>query len=60
MNNFEYMRTLTKDELVKFLMEDMSEIFNEITDELCNYWREDEAQTAEFEMWEEWLSEEHK
>lgn len=60
MNNFEYMRTLTKDELVKFLMEDMSEIFNEITDELCNYWREDEAQTAELEMWEEWLSEEHK
>lgn len=60
MNNFEYMRTLTKDELVKFLMEDMSEIFNEITDELCSYWREDEAQTAELEMWEEWLSEEHK
>ncbi len=60
MNNFEYMRTLTKDELVKFLMEDVSEVFDEITDEMINYWREDEAQSAELEMWEEWLSEEHK
>lgn len=60
MNNFEYIKTLSKDEMVKFLMEDVSEVFDEITDEMINYWREDEAQSAELEMWEEWLSEEHK
>lgn len=60
MNNFEYIKTLSKDEMIKFLMEDVSEVFDEITDEMINYWREDEAQSAELEMWEEWLSEEHK
>lgn len=60
MNNFEYIKTLSKDEMVKFLMEDVSEVFDEITDEMINYWREDEAQSAELEMWEEWLSEERK
>ncbi len=60
MNNFEYIKTLSKDEMIRFLMEDVSEVFDEITDEMINYWREDEAQSAELEMWEEWLSEERK
>ena len=60
MNNFEYMKTLSKDEMAEFIVGAMSEVFNEITDEMINYWREDEAQSAGLEMCEEWLSEEHK
>ena len=60
MNNFEYIKTLSKDEMARFIMKDMFEVFNEITDEMCNCWREDEAQSAGLEMCEEWLSEEDK
>ena len=60
MNNFEYIKTLSKDEMTEFIMESMSEAFNIITDEMWNCWREDEAQSAGLEMCEEWLSEEHK
>ena len=60
MNNFEYIKTLSKDEMVGFIMKDMFEAFNVITYEMCNCWREDEAQSAGLEMWKEWLSAEHK
>lgn len=60
MNNFEYIKTLSKDEMVGFIMKDMFEVFNEITDEMINYWREDEAQATGLDMWKEWLSAEHK
>ena len=58
MNNFEYMKTLSKDEMAEFIMESMSEAFNIITDEMCNCWREEEA--TGLDMWKEWLSAEHK
>ena len=60
MNNFEYIKTLSKDEMVGFIMKDMFEVFNEITDEMINYWREDEAQATGLDMWREWLDKEHK
>ena len=60
MNNFEYIKTLSKDEMTEFIMESMSEAFNIITDEMCNCWREDEAQVTGLAMWKEWLSAEHK
>lgn len=57
MNNFEYMKTLSKDEMAEFIMESMSEAFNIITDEMCNCWREEEAQATGLDMWKEWLDE---
>ena len=60
MNNFEYMKTLSKDEMAEFIIESMSEAFNIITDEMCNCWREEEAKATELDMWREWLSAEHK
>ena len=60
MNNFEYIKTLSKDEMARFIMKDMSEAFNVIIDEMCNCWREEEAQATELDMWREWLSAEHK
>lgn len=60
MNNFEYMKTLSKDEMAEFIIESMSEAFNIITDEMCNCWREEEAQATGLNMWEEWLSAERK
>lgn len=44
MNNFEYMKTLSKDEMAEFIIESMSEAFNIITDEMCNCWRERKKQ----------------
>lgn len=55
MNNFEYMKTLSKDEMAEFIMESMSEAFNIITDEMCNCWREKEAKAIGLDMWKEWL-----
>lgn len=36
MNNFEYMKTLSKDEMAEFIMGTMSEAFDVVTDEMCN------------------------
>ena len=60
MNNFEYIKTLSKDEMARFIMKDMFEVFNIITDEMCNCWREEEAKAIGLDMWREWLSAEHK
>ena len=60
MNNFEYIKTLPKDEMAEFIMGTMSEAFNIITDEMCNCWREQEAQSTGLDMWKEWLSAERK
>ena len=59
MTNFEYIKTLSENEMLKFITETMFETFNEITYEMCSYWREEEAQAAALDMWKEWLSEEH-
>lgn len=56
MNNFEYIKTLSKDEMTEFIMESMSEAFNIITDEMCNCWRDEEVQATGLDMWKEWLS----
>ena len=46
--------------MARFIVESMSEAFNIITDEMCNCWREEEAQAIGLDMWEQWLSAEHK
>lgn len=60
MNNFEYIKTLSKDEMTEFIMKPMSEAFNVIIDEMCSCWREEEAQAIGLDMWREWLDKEHK
>ena len=60
MNNFEYIKTLSKDEMAEFIMGTMSEAFDVITYEMCSCWREEEAQAIGLDMWEQWLSAEHK
>ena len=54
------MKILSKDEMAKFIMEPMSEAFDMIIDEMCNCWRDEEAQATGLDMWKEWLSAEHK
>ena len=44
MNNFEYIKTLSKDEMAEFIMGTISEAFNIVIDD----------------MWKEWLDKEHK
>ena len=60
MDNFEYMKTLSKDEMAEFIMRAMSEAFNVVIDEMCSCQREEEAQAIGLDMWEQWLSAEHK
>ena len=60
MNNFEYMKTLSKDEMAEFIMGAMSEASNVVIDEMCSCWREEEAQATGLDMWREWLSAERK
>ena len=56
MTNYEYMKTLSKDEMAKFIMEPMSKTFDVIIDEMCNCWRDEEVQATGLDMWKEWLS----
>ena len=60
MNNFEYIKTLSKDEMVGFIMGTMSEAFNVIIDEMCNCCREEEAKAIGIDMWRKWLDKEHR
>lgn len=60
MTNFEYIKTLSEDEMLKFITETMFETFNEITDEIYSHWRGEEEQIVTLYMWKKWLSEEHK
>ena len=60
MTNYEYMKTLSKDEMAKFIMKPMSKAFDVIIDEMCNCWRDEEAQAIGLDMWRKWLSAEHK
>ena len=58
MNNFEYIKTLSKDEMAEFIMEPMSEAFDVITYEMCNCWREEEAKAIGLDMLRKWLDKE--
>ena len=60
MNNFEYIKILSKDEMAEFIMGVMSEAFDVITYEMCNCWREEEAKAIGLDMWRKWLDKEHK
>ena len=60
MNNFEYIKTLSKDEMAEFIVGAMSEASNVVIDEMCSCWREEEAQATGLDMWREWLDKEHK
>ena len=46
--------------MARFIVESMSEAFNVVIDEMCSCWREEEAQVIGLDMWEQWLSAEHK
>ena len=58
MTNYEYMKILPKDEMVKFFADEASVVFNKIADEATNYWHDDEVRAAELEMWKKWLESE--
>mgnify|MGYP003398694291 CR=1 FL=1 len=60
MTNYEYMKTLSKDEMAEFIMGAVSEAFDVVIDEMCNCWREEEAQAIGLDMWRKWLDKEHK
>lgn len=60
MTNFDYIQTLTNNEMARFLRDNVSIIFDVITDESINCWRDDEAQALELELWAKWLNEEHE
>lgn len=60
MTNYEYIKTLSKDEMAEFIMGTISDVFDVVIDEMCNCWREEEAQATGLDMWKEWLDKEYK
>ena len=60
MTNFEYIKTLPKNEMAKFIINNMTEVFDKVMNETILCWREDEARAVELKAWEKWLNEEHK
>lgn len=60
MTNYEYLKTLSQDELVLFIMNDMAMAYDDILDESVRYWNDDEQNLTEIRMWKNWLNEQHK
>ena len=60
MNNYEYIKTLSQDELVSFIINDMTMASNDISDESIRCWSDDERSSTEIRMWKNWLNEQHK
>lgn len=60
MTNYEYIKTLSQDELVLFIMNDMTMAANDILDEIIRCWSDDERSSTEIRMWKNWLNEQHE
>lgn len=60
MTNYEYIKTLSQDELVLFIMNDMTMATNDILDEIIRCWSDDERSSTEIRMWKNWLNEYHE
>lgn len=60
MTNHEYIKTLSQDALVTFIMNDMTMAANDILDEIIRCWSDDERSSTETRMWKNWLNEQHE
>jgi hypothetical protein len=60
MTNYEYIKTLSQDELVLFIMNDMTMAANDILDEIIRCWSDDERSSTEIRMWKNWLNEQRR
>lgn len=60
MTNYEYIKTLSQDELVTFIMNEVTIVSNDILDESIRCWSDDERNSTEMRMWKNWLNEQHK
>jgi hypothetical protein len=60
MTNYEYIKTLSQDELVSFIINDMTMASNDILDESIRCWSDDERSSTEIRMWKNWLNEQHE
>jgi hypothetical protein len=60
MTNYEYIKTLSQDELVSFIINDMTMAYNDILDESIRCWSDDERSSTEIRMWKNWLNEQHE
>lgn len=60
MTNYGYIKTLSQDELVTFIMNDMTMASNDILDESIRCWSDDEQSSTELEMWKNWLNKQHE
>lgn len=50
MTNYEYIKTLSQDELVTFIMNEVTMASNDILDESIRCWSDDERNSTELEM----------
>ena len=60
MTNYEYIKTLSQDELVLFITNDMAIVSSDILDESVRCWSDNEQNSTEIRMWKNWLNEQHE
>lgn len=60
MTNYEYIKTLSQDELVTFIMNEVTIVSNDILDESIRCWSDDERSSTEIRMWKNWLNEQRR
>lgn len=60
MTNYEYIKTLSQDEMIQFIVKEMTMVFNDVMEKSAFYWLGGETDTAALEMWKNWLNEQHE
>lgn len=60
MTNYEYIKTLSQDAMIQFIVNDMFIVFDNVENECALCWGDNERNSTELEMWKNWLNEQHK
>lgn len=58
MTNYEYIKTLSQDEMIQFIVKEMSMVFEDVIDESTRAWKHWDL--VESRIWKKWLNEQHK
>lgn len=58
MTNYEYIKTLSQDEMIQFIVKEMSMVFEDVIDESTRAWKNWDS--VESRIWKKWLNEQHE
>ncbi len=58
MTNYEYIKTLSQDEMIQFIVKEMSMVFHDVIDARTHAWKDWDS--VESRIWKKWLNEQYE